>query len=536
MAEQSTILDPYGRPFPARPERREVAEPTLTGVRSIWHDPIASGLTPERLARVLRDSAEPGGDIRDYLTLAEEIEEREPHYRSVVTTRKLAMRAISPVVEAATEEKADVEIADAVRKLVATPAFRTTIVDLCDGLAKGYSVVEMMWSTTEDRWAIGRFKWRDPRMFQFDRLTATELRLREDGNIDGVPLPPAKFITHVPKLKSGIPIRGGFARVAMWMFMLKSFSMKDWMNFLDVYGIPWRIGKWHPGAGDKDKAALLRAVSSIASDGAAIIPESMVIELLEAKGSRSTDAFEKLCKYLDLSMSKLVLGQTTTVDAVSGGHAVSKEHQEVRRELLAADADELAATLQRDMVEPFVLFNYGLPPNGMPLLTLPVVEPEDTKAMMDVVTAFVDRGGKISAAEVRDRIGFDDPSDDEDLLHPKGSAAEDDDGSEPAKPASKASALNRVPCPSCGGFHLALNRQGSLGEIDRMADDLAGDWEAVLPPIVDPLLALARECSSFEELLERLPSVAGKMDSAELRDQLAKAMAIARGLGDASDE
>lgn len=538
MSEQSVILDPYGRPLPKRPERREVAEPTLTGVRSIWHDPIASGLTPERLARVLRESAEPGGDIRDYLTLAEEIEEREPHYRSVVSTRKLAMRAIQPVVEAASEEKADVEIADAVRKLVATPAFRSTIVDLCDGLAKGFSVVEMMWTTTESRWAIGRFKWRDPRMFQFDQLTGTELRLREDGNIDGVPLPPAKFITHIPKLKSGVPIRGGFARVAMWMFMLKSFSLKDWMNFLDVYGIPWRIGKWHPGASDKDKAALLRAVSSIASDGAAIIPESMVIELLEAKGSRSTDAFEKLCKYLDLSMSKLVLGQTTTVDAISGGHAVSKEHQEVRRELLTADADELAATLQRDMIEPFVLFNYGLPQNGMPLLTLPVVEPEDTKAMMEVVTAFVDRGGKISAAEVRDRIGFADPDDGEDLLHPKGGAVEDDDSGDTGarRPPSKAPALNRVPCPSCGRVHLALNRQGSVAELDRMAGDLANDWEAVLPPIIDPLIALARECGSFEELLERLPSVAGQMDSAELRDQLARAMAIARGLGDVSDE
>jgi len=516
----STIVDQYGRPLPKRPEPREVAAPTLTGVRSIWNEPVASGLTPQRLARVLRQSAEPGGDTHEYLTLAEEIEEREPHYRSVITTRKLALRAIVPVVEAASTEKADVEIADAVRHLVETPAFRSAILDLCDGFSKGYSAVEMMWQTSASAWSINALKWRDPRMFQFDRVTGMELRLREDGNIDGVPLPPAKFIVHVPKLKSGLPIRSGLARVAMWMFMLKSFSMKDWMNFLDVYGIPWRIGKWHLGASKDDKSALLRAVANIASDGAAIIPQAMIIELLEAKGSKQTDAFEKLCRYLDLLMSKLVLGQTTTVDAVSGGHAVSKEHQEVRREIATADADELAATLQRDMVEPFVFYNYGMPKNGMPLITLPVSQPEDLKAMMDVVTAFVDRGGRISEAELRDRIGFSDPGDDEAVLSPRTGAG-------------VASAQNRMRCVSCGGTHaVSLNRDAGLGNVDQLAEDYASEWREVLPPIVDPLIALARECSSFEELMQKLPQAAKTMDSSQLENLMARATAIARGLGD----
>lgn len=536
MTEHSAILDPYGRPLPKRPEPREVAEPTLTGVRSIWTEPVASGLTPQRLARVMRESAEPGGDTRDYLTLAEEIEEREPHYRAVITTRKLALRALVPVVEAATEEPADVEIADAVRRLVMTPAFRGMIVDLCDGLAKGYSVVEMLWATSTNRWTINGFKWRDPRLFQFDRVTGSEIRLCEDGNIDGLVLPPAKFIVHAPKLKSGIPIRAGLARVAMWLFMLKSFSLKDWMSFLDVYGIPWRIGKWHPGASKDDKRALLRAVANIASDGAAIVPESMVIELLEAKGSKSTDAFEKLCKYLDQLVSKLVVGQTTTVDAISGGHAVSKEHQEVRRELLTADADELAATIQRDMVEPFVFFNFGVPKNGVPILTLPVVEPEDLKALMEVVRDFVDRGGRIGEAEMRDRIGFADPDKTEQVLRPKGEAPESSDDGKTQRPERVRADNNMQACPSCGGHHhLSLNRQSSVGDVDRLAREFASDWREMMPPVTDPLLILARQCGSFDELLERLPQAARSMDSSELAARLAAATAIARGLGDVDD-
>jgi hypothetical protein len=38
--------------------------------------PPILGLSSERLARVLREAAGPGGDTRDYLRLAEEIAER----------------------------------------------------------------------------------------------------------------------------------------------------------------------------------------------------------------------------------------------------------------------------------------------------------------------------------------------------------------------------------------------------------------------------------------------------------------------------
>ena len=86
MTEPATILGPDGRPLPRRPITAEVATPQISGVRSVWTQPVAAGLSPERLARILRDAAEPGGDTRDYLTLAEEIEEREPHYRAVLTT------------------------------------------------------------------------------------------------------------------------------------------------------------------------------------------------------------------------------------------------------------------------------------------------------------------------------------------------------------------------------------------------------------------------------------------------------------------
>ncbi|NNC27616.1 DUF935 family protein, partial [Salinisphaera sp. USBA-960] len=123
------------------------------------------------------------------------------------------------------------------------------------------------------------FKWRDQRFFRFDRRDLTTLRLEVDRSFDGEELPPAKFVVHKPRTKAGIPLRRGLARPAAWAFLIQSFGLKDWSAFAEVYGVPWRIGKYHENASDSDKRTLLRAVRSLASDAAAIMPAGMEIEL-----------------------------------------------------------------------------------------------------------------------------------------------------------------------------------------------------------------------------------------------------------------
>ena len=62
------------------------------------------------------------------------------------------------------------------------------------------------------------------------------------------PLQPYKFVTHVTKVKSGIPIRGGLARAAAWSWLFKTFTLKDWMRFVEAYGHPMRLGRFPPNA------------------------------------------------------------------------------------------------------------------------------------------------------------------------------------------------------------------------------------------------------------------------------------------------
>lgn len=105
------------------------------------------------------------------------------------------------------------------------------------------------------------------------------------GSLYGTELPAYKFSIHRPKLKSGLPIRSGLARLAAWAFLFKSYTLKDWMAFLEVYGMPLRVGKYGASSSQAERRVLIQAVRDLSSDAAAIIPKEMEIEFIEAAGA-----------------------------------------------------------------------------------------------------------------------------------------------------------------------------------------------------------------------------------------------------------
>jgi phage gp29-like protein len=224
------LLDAYGRPVDQAKLTLPLAEASTVGVRAVWSPSVASGLTPLRLAAILRACDQ--GDVENFMLLAEEMEERDPHYLSVLGTRKRAISGIMPQVEAASDSAADQAIATAVRDEIAGhDGFPDLVEDLLDALGKGFAVVEIDWQRTARRWTPEAFLHRDQRFFAFDRARRTEIRLRDvTAPHDGVPLEPFKFITHRARLKSGLTFRGGLARVVAFGWMCKAYTFKDWMS------------------------------------------------------------------------------------------------------------------------------------------------------------------------------------------------------------------------------------------------------------------------------------------------------------------
>lgn len=413
MAE-SKIVDQYGRPIQYDKLTEELAAARTTGIRQVWHQSVASGLTPGRLAAILQGAAE--GNAHDYLTLAEEMEERDLHYASVLGTRKLAISGLAIRVEAASDDAEDVRRADQLKEIVDSPEFGELQADLTDAMGKGYAVSEIMWDRSGKTWSPDRFEPRDQRFFQFDRETGRELRLLDEADmLNGIALAPYKFIIHLPRIRSGLPIRGGLARLAAVGYMCKAWTWKDWMGFADIFGMPMRVGRYGPGASKDDIATLMSAVANLGSDAAAVIPDSMRIDFTQAANvTGAGDFFKGLAEWWDKQVSKAVVGQTMSTDDGSS-QAQATIHNEVRLDLLQADAKAESNTLNRYFVRPWCDLNFA-PGRPYPRLIIDVPEPENTKLLIEALEKLVPLGLKVEQSVIRDKLNIPAPAQGAELL------------------------------------------------------------------------------------------------------------------------
>lgn len=530
---KSGLIDLYGRPLivASSATKAEIAEvvarPTTTGVRQAWNNStVAAGLTPGRLASMLQRAAE--GDAHDYLTLAEEMEERDWHYASELGKRKLAVLGLDRNVKAASDDARDVEIAEAVRtEILGDEAFEDLCAGLLDALGKGYGVVEIGWSTGK-RWVPNQYAWRDPRWFQWDRETGHQLRMLDTADMaNGVELRPFKFAVHRPNLKMGLPVRGGLARLAAWAFLFKFYGVKDWATFAESYGQPLRLGKYDASATPKDVDILFNAVSMIGTDCAAVIPKAMEIEFVKAEGGTGSgaDLYQKFAEFLDKQVSKAIVGQDGTSSMQSGGgYAQAKVLDGVRGDICESDAKQLARTIRRDVIEPYVRFNYG-PDARIPGLSLDTPETEDLKALSEALAPMIDRGLRVKSRQMLEKFGLDAPDGDDDVLGPAGAAV-----APQAAPAAPAADPER-----------ALNRaQDENAEpkdrIDQLADDALDGWTEDLDPLVEPFERLAAASKSYAEFEAGIADAVASMDATALARTLGAAFFKARAQGDVHDD
>jgi len=513
---RTRLVDHRGRPIDTAALEDELARPSVGGVRSILTTHPASGVTPERLAELLRTAEQPGGAER-YLELAEEMEERDLHYLGVIQTRKRQVAQIGVVIEPASDDAADVDDADLVRTFFDREAVEDELFDILDAIGKGFSVTEIVWDMSESQWMPARLEYRLPQWFDYDRDSGTVLSRRPDGGGDWMDLEPWKYIVHGSRAKSGLPIRGGLARIAAWAWLFKSLTVKDWVRFAEAYGMPIRLGKYHASASPDDKMVLWRAVSNIAADAAAIVPEDMAIEFVDDATVRGrSEIYRDLVEYIDRQLSIAVLGQTlTTQEGDSGSYALGQVHNMVRGDIERSDGIQLAATLRRDLAIPMVQLNNG-PRDEYPIVRIERLDAMDRKVLAETLNTLVPLGLKVRAEEVRARLGLEAPEgDDEVLAAPAGSTS--------APATDMARALARL-SPGERRALAATVAGGAEDPVDLAVAQAVDDWRPLVEPMVEPILAAAGDVlasgGTLSTFRERLPDLFGAMDDAAIASLL----------------
>lgn len=385
------------------------------GIRRAIDDAIAGGWKPARLAAVLQQAAQLE-NVRIFFSLAEEIEERDANYRSVISTRKQTVAALPWHVEPFSKSARDVEVAKFVEQQLNLPTVRAALELIQDAVSKGISITEIIWKFEGGKWCVDRLEPRPMRHFMFSKVDGkTPLLMNTTVGETPQPLDPDKYIVHTPQLKAGLPIKSGLALVAAWVYVLKQLTLRDWAYISETNGKPSYVGIYSTGKGDvpvtppEDIEMLRRTVAGLSPAFSAVLPDTTEVKEITAKAASSVEIHERFCRYLDEQVNKLALGASlssgTSATGHAGGQSLGKVHNELRIDIARNDAQALCMTTIRDLVRPLVHINFG-PDTPLPYVSMPVKEGENLKELAEVSQIFAGIGVPLSKTGLASRANL----------------------------------------------------------------------------------------------------------------------------------
>lgn len=400
-----------------KPNKETIAEPSPGGfgVRTVVGHVDIDTLTPRRIKRMLL--AAESGDLPAQAELFERMEEKDGELDAHLRTRKAGVARLKFGIQPADSSPAAQEAAELCSNVVAEiPDLAQAIFDLLDAIPKGLSVQEIDWETTADRWYPRRLIWRPQRWFTTAEDGQTIL-LRDDFG-KGVELNPLNFIIHRVKARSGFCARTGLLRSCVRAFVVRHFAWKDWMAFAEVYGMPPRIGWLREGVPwDSDEAReLWQAVRALGMDAAAVVREGNRIEMLDSRSAGEGTIFEHILERAGREMTLAILGQLLTSGGEKGGsYALGHVHNQVRWDLIEADALALAQTLTDQLLRPIVRLNLGAD-RPAPRWHFDAEKPEDLGELAVTVKTLCEAGLAVPAAWAYEKFGIPKPAHGETVL------------------------------------------------------------------------------------------------------------------------
>ena len=378
----------------------------------------AIGLTPLKVHALLTQAE--AGNMNAMLALFEDMEERDLHLLAEMSKRKRTVAKLDWSIKAPKNADANEQkYTDAISELIGViENFEDIITNSLDAIGKGYSCHELHWVREGNVWLINDMQWHVPQRFIIDPFNQRKLLLAGNGLGDDEPLWENAWLVHTHKAKSGYLVRGGLHRALVWSYVFKNYSVRDLAEFLEIYGLPLRLGTYPAGATDGEKLTLLRAVMEIGHRAAGIIPQGMMIDFKEAaKGS--SDPFMDMIKWCEMSQSKAILGGTLTsqADGKSSTNALGKVHDETRLEIRDSDAKQLASSISRDVIGALMRINYpNVSPRRYPKFVFDLAETEDIGVYSEALPKLVSIGMQIPAPWAHKRLGIPMVSGDEPVL------------------------------------------------------------------------------------------------------------------------
>jgi len=448
-----------------------------------------------------------GGDLKIYDELL-----TDDQIYSTFQQRRMALVGKEWGVTAHSDAPEDVSAADFVREVFQTLNFDNITEKAMYSIFYGYGVGEYIWNTEGNRWGLEDIKMRDRKRFRFGK--GGELYLLTRDNPTGELMPPEKFwIMTTGATHDDAPYGLGLAHYAYWPTFFKRNGLKFWLKFLEKFGTPSVIAKAPKAITDSkaETAKVLQALRSIQQDSAVLIPDGIVVELLQATGTGTVD-HESLKRSMDKAIAKIILSQTMTSDG-EGGQYKGEMLKEVRDEVIAADADLISESLNRGIIKTLTEVNF---PNANPPKIWRDVEVKED------MNKRVERDEKIYG------MGFEPSQEYIDETYGEGwekKAVPDPAEPSPLLPAAEFAELNSRLTMS------KIENRSDQAAIADAARKFANDYQGVVGGRIEELTAILEETGDLATFKERITELMSEAPPKEMVESIEKATFYTRMMG-----
>jgi phage gp29-like protein len=347
------------------------AKPVLGEIAAIGGDDIGAEFVGE-----LRDAADEvlrvrgGGDLQVYERVY-----RDGQVRATFQQRRASVVSREWHVEPGGDRPIDKEAADDLRSQLMNIGWDRVTRKMLFGVFLGYSIGECIFHAEESRIRLDAIKVRKARRFRFDK--DGKLRLITKREPQGRVMPDAKFWIFAAGADDDDDPHGlALAYWLYWPVWFKRNTLRFYANFLERFAQPTPVAKVPPGTTEPERQGFLRLLRSVIGGGRLVIPNNIMVDLLEAAKNSGGDYLEFI-KYLDRDIAKITLSQTMTTDDGSS-QAQAVVHNDVKLEVTKEDAD-LCCESFNDQVATW-LTHWNFPGAAVPRVWRDVADPEDLVA------------------------------------------------------------------------------------------------------------------------------------------------------------
>ena len=404
------------------------------------------------------------------------------------------------------------------------------------GRGIGVGLAEKLWDLSGERW-IPRLKVWHPRHIQWfwnDRL----FHVTAEGGIialrAGPDVPPAEVDQHWLLYTPFGYGRDGWinslVRPLAVPWLIRQWAYRDWARYSEVHGMPIRKGVVPMNALVEDKERFIQELTTLANESTIRLPDGgdgnrFDLELVEAVAN-TWEGFKELLSKCEASISIAIIGQNLTSEVKGASLAAARVHDNVRSDILAADATTLGAVLHESLLVEWTERNFGdaslapwpewetNPPleRGSAATTL--------KTFADGLTALRATQVPIDVAELCERFEV-----------PLVDGAEIPDYEPPppptlppagAEPDGKGAALSIQ-------FSSKAERAAVRGQVyvDELADHAREEAARIVGPDLQALKRLVREATSYEDIRRLLVARYREMDPSKLARLMERCLVLA---------